>query len=145
MKDIQSDTGKPMGQVHQGFWDAMGHHDAHQPSDPRRSPSTLHIELNAASLYRTISSTLEAAMKIGQFAVAQFLSHVADPIDQSWAGHDTDVRTHSLFSQAENWILSLAHQQQQQGTGGGLSPRKKRLYVAGHSLGGALGTSTFNV
>ncbi|ORY89950.1 class 3-domain-containing protein [Syncephalastrum racemosum] len=144
MKNIQSNTGKPMGQVHQGFWDAMGHHDAHQPLDHQRSHSTLHIELNAASLYRTVSSTVEAAMKIGQFAVAQLLSHVADPIDQSWAGYDTDVRSHSLFSQAENWILSLAdhhhHQQQTQKTADGISRRKKRLYVAGHSLGGALGT-----
>ncbi|KAG1223287.1 hypothetical protein G6F68_020386 [Rhizopus microsporus] len=54
--------------------------------------------------------------------------NVTDPIDAGWVT-TSEVRYHSLYSQAENWILKVMQENE-----------KKRLYITGHSLGGALAT-----
>ncbi|KAL0077191.1 Alpha/Beta hydrolase protein [Phycomyces blakesleeanus] len=162
MKPISSPTAS-MGKVHEGFWNAMG-----DPA-PRVKPEegsttavvndtgiTLHIELSGASLYRTISSAVTALKKILGFMTLHMFKHVVDPIDSSWMGHDTDITSHSMYSQAENWIMDLCERpglrKDELGdrlspfigldnTGTLRKPGKKRFYITGHSLGGALATT----
>lgn len=129
MMDVRTPSGVSMGKVHRGFWEAMGESC---PAPAQRS-TTLQVQLSSASLYRTITSTVQAAAEIGKFAIDQLLHHVSDPIDNSWIGYDIDIRHHSMYAQAEGWIMELINRQQE-------SISKKRFYVGGHSLGGALGT-----
>lgn len=140
MKEIKSSSGISMGRVHKGFWEAMG-----EPAAVKRDDSTLHIQLNAASLYRTVSSTIQAAVTIAKFTALQLIHHVTDPVDSSWIGHDTDIRNHSLYAQAEQWIMDLvAHEGASSDSAVDLQAMarsRKRLFITGHSLGGALATS----
>lgn len=122
MKEIDS-----MGKVHKGFWEAMG-----DPA-PRTLPndSTFRIELNGASLYRTVMSAVDAVLQVVKFAALHLFHHFSDPVDNSWIGFDTDIRSQSMFAQAENHVLNLCQN---------IGDEPVRLYVAGHSLGGALAT-----
>ncbi|KAI9252390.1 Alpha/Beta hydrolase protein [Phascolomyces articulosus] len=158
MTEIRSPSGVSMGRVHKGFWEAMGEPDRSPTTTGQHTPpqrgATLQIELNAASLQRTVVSTVQAAIDIGKFTVNELISHVSDPIDNSWIGYDRDVRHHSLYAQAEEWIMALiGHQNHLHPTDDEAvelndypstrhpsSPRRKQLYIAGHSLGGALAT-----
>ncbi|KAI8139697.1 Alpha/Beta hydrolase protein [Fennellomyces sp. T-0311] len=151
MADVRSPSGVSMGKVHQGFWEAMG--DPKKPSheEPQRS-ATLQIELNAASLYRTLRSTVSAVTDIGRFAFQELLNHISDPIDNSWIGHDRDIRNRSMYVQAEEWIMALMGNQNHLHSTDDEAvdlndhfsirsgSRRKHFYVAGHSLGGALAT-----
>ena len=129
MIGINDVDGTAMGHVHKGFWRALG-----EPEVKRRdtTSATVQIELNAVSLYRTIASALQACFKILQFLTLNVFHHVTDPVDSSWIGHDTDVRSHSMFYQAERYILKLMATRRTKST---------QLFITGHSLGGALGTS----
>ncbi|KAI7863316.1 Alpha/Beta hydrolase protein [Spinellus fusiger] len=138
-----------MGYVHQGFWDAMGDPTAHT-STPA-SDTTLHIELSGASVYRTLISAVQAVHKVVSFLTLNMWQHVADPIDSGWMGHDTDIRSQAMYAQAENWIIELCNRPSStatethslpMGLGGhqNFSLGQKRLYITGHSLGGALAT-----
>ncbi|KAG0175822.1 hypothetical protein DFQ29_006976 [Apophysomyces sp. BC1021] len=123
MKEINS-----MGKVHKGFWEAMG-----EPT-PHTLPhnSTFKIELNGASLYRTVMSAVNAVLEIVRFATRHMLHHFSDPVDSSWIGFDTDIRSRSMFSQAEGHILDICQNSKDQPI---------RLYITGHSLGGAMATT----
>ncbi|KAI9007560.1 Alpha/Beta hydrolase protein [Phycomyces nitens] len=156
-KPINSPT-TSMGRVHEGFWNAMGEPAPRtETEEPATNGSgiTLHIELSGASLYRTISSAVTALKNVIKFMSLHMFRHVVDPIDSSWMGHDTDIRSHSMYAQAENWIINLCEQPRlrREGRDDKLSPftgidntdtlrkpGKKRLYITGHSLGGALAT-----
>ncbi|KAG2225333.1 hypothetical protein INT45_005577 [Circinella minor] len=155
MTDIRSSSGVSMGKVHKGFWDAMGNPNRTAPhgGQPPQRNATLQIELNAASLQRTVISTVQAAIDIGKFTVNELISHVSDPIDNSWIGYDRDVRHHSLYAQAEEWIMALIDNQNHvhptddeavelndYPSTRNQPPRRKRFFIAGHSLGGALAT-----
>lgn len=133
-----------MGKVHRGFWEAMG-----EPATVKRDDSTLHIQLNAASLYRTVSSTIQAAVTIAKFTAFQLIHHVTDPVDSSWIGHDTDIRNHSLYAQAEQWIMDLVKTPDMSSDSAvdlqDIARPRKRLFITGHSLGGALATSKYSV
>ncbi|KAI9248610.1 class 3-domain-containing protein [Sporodiniella umbellata] len=115
--------GQTQAKVHQGFWDAMGatqHQDAPGPSE-------LHLNLNYGSLRQTIVSAMLAIFHIVKLMSVHIFQNVTDPIDASWLA-SASIRHHSLYSQAEHTILQSA--------GGS----QKRLYITGHSLGGALAT-----
>lgn len=161
MTAVRSFRGVSMGKVHKGFWEAMGDPTCYGPSgNPTsttgRSNTTLQVELNAASLYRTIVSTIQAAVDIIKFTAMHLFHHISDPIDSSWLGHDRDVRFQSMYAQAEQWILTLIPQEDIGSVSSDISidarnqrsharsSKRKRLYIAGHSLGGALATSKQN-
>lgn len=130
MIGVNDVDGAAMGHVHKGFWRALG-----EPEVKRRdTPATVQIELNGVSLYRTVASALQACYKILQFLTLNVFHHVTDPVDSSWMGHDTDVKSHSMFYQAERYILHLMATRRTKST---------RLFITGHSLGGALGTSKY--
>ncbi|KAF7729155.1 hypothetical protein EC973_004923 [Apophysomyces ossiformis] len=119
---------KSMGNVHKGFWEAMGN----PAPDATLNPAIFKIELNGVSLYRTIMSAVDAVLQVGKFAVHHLLHHFSDPVDNSWIGIDADVRSRSMFAQAESHILDICQRNNGQPI---------RLYVTGHSLGGALATA----
>ncbi|KAI7907924.1 Alpha/Beta hydrolase protein [Cokeromyces recurvatus] len=171
MASVKSSWG-PMGRVHKGFWKAMGEPMTKKTSSvlkKRKSLSStdiatnnkigqegpiLRIELTNTSIYRTIMSTIQAIVKILKFLTTNLFYHVKEPIDHSWVGPDTDIRTNSMYALAEEHILNLIHlyednnnnKRNKRRMSGLLSqekadkPKKKRLFITGHSLGGALGT-----
>lgn len=126
---ISSIYGDPMGGVHKGFWEAMGMQ--HYKDDS--SDHIIRIELTNTSIYHTIVSAMQATIKIIQFLATNLFHHVREPIDSSWVGSDIDIRTQSMYSLAEQHILNLIQKYP--------SKKRKRLFIAGHSLGGALSTS----
>jgi putative lipase involved disintegration of autophagic bodies len=73
---------------------------------------------------------MQAAFKIIHFLTTNLFHHVKEPIDSSWVGSNIDIRTKSMYIQAEQHILNLIT----------TNPRKKKLFITGHSLGGALST-----
>ncbi|KAG1053791.1 hypothetical protein G6F43_004153 [Rhizopus delemar] len=142
MTQIQSLKGVSMGKVHQGFWKAMG--EPKTKENKLLSKRTLRIELNNTSVYRTIVSVVKGVFKMFQFLFVHLFHHVKEPIDNTWIGPDQDIRSHSMYSQAEQYILELLHKEQES-KGLGLSSHgrtrgRKRLFITGHSLGGAMGT-----
>ncbi|KAG1448405.1 hypothetical protein G6F46_011271 [Rhizopus delemar] len=142
MTQIQSLKGVSMGKVHQGFWKAMG--EPKTKENKLLSKRTLRIELNNTSVYRTIVSVVKGVFKMFQFLSVHLFHHVKEPIDNTWIGPDQDIRSHSMYSQAEQYILELLHKEQES-KGLGLSSHgrtrgRKRLFITGHSLGGAMGT-----
>ncbi|KAI9320089.1 Alpha/Beta hydrolase protein [Dichotomocladium elegans] len=143
MMDVRTPRGVSMGKVHKGFWQAMGEPNtaSAEASTGGLMSSTLHLELNSASLYRTITSTVQAAGAIAKFGLSQLVHHVKDPIDNSWIGYDIDIRHHGMYAQAEEFIMKLLEEKPLPIGGFSAAQKtKKRLYVGGHSLGGALGT-----
>lgn len=124
-----------MGKVHKGFWDAMGatasSSDLNEDSD-----SNIRIELSSASLYQSISSSVFAIVRIMKMLSFNIFANVVDPIDASWAGHNSSIIRHqSMYTQAESTILNLFSNTAVMDEG-----KKKKLYITGHSLGGALAT-----
>ncbi|RCH77841.1 hypothetical protein CU098_001662, partial [Rhizopus stolonifer] len=113
--------GKETARVHKGFWDAMG-----ATTIAENVPEELHLDLRHASLTQSISSAVMAIVSIIKFVSLSVFQNVTDPIDTSWLT-TSDVRYTSLYSQAENSILKS------------IGP-EKRLFITGHSLGGALAT-----
>jgi hypothetical protein len=179
MTEVKSPWGS-MGRVHKGFWKAMGeptyrrkqsdegyseldHVTGTMTKEAATSPTggpILRIELINTSVYRTIVSAIQGLGKIIQFVTFNLFHHVKEPIDSSWMGPDTDIRTNSMYSQAEQHILDLIHREideagKQNRRRSGLSrgtsatsleqqknkKKRKRLFITGHSLGGAMGTS----
>ncbi|GAA5796814.1 hypothetical protein HPULCUR_002192 [Helicostylum pulchrum] len=166
MTDVKSSWG-PMGKVHKGFWKAMGepkkryntdegHYSDHPTQKASSSSSTtgpiLQIELINTSVYRTIVSAVQGLGKIIKFVSTNLFHHVKEPIDSTWIGPDTDIRSNSMYTQAEEHILALiqrTHNDTKQnrrrsglshGSTTAPSKKKKRLFITGHSLGGAMGT-----
>ncbi|KAI8362713.1 class 3-domain-containing protein [Choanephora cucurbitarum] len=126
LSKVSSPTKGSMGKVHKGFWDAMGATEIEQ----YQSSESIHIELNNTSLFKSISSSLIGVLKLLKMLSLNIFTNVTDPIDASWAGHDgAMLRHHSAYAQAEHHILKLIGDN-----------KNKKLYVAGHSLGGALAT-----
>ena len=137
-----------MGNVHKGFWKAMGdppirHHSNSQQvidnsTDGSPSASTdssrIQIELNNTSLYQTIASAVHAVIKVLQFLTANVFHYVSDPVDSSWTGPDVDIRSNTMFSQAEKHIIELLRHNRH-------DHKHRRVFITGHSLGGSLGTS----
>jgi hypothetical protein len=124
-----------MGKVHKGFWDAMG---ATEMSDQTISSSLsdISINLSSISLSHSLSSSAIGILKIIKGLSLNIFANVIDPIDASWAGHDpTVVRHQSLYAQAETYILEQFGNMEQ--------GKNKRLFITGHSLGGALATGTY--
>ncbi|KAG0175124.1 hypothetical protein DFQ28_005035 [Apophysomyces sp. BC1034] len=150
MGEVRAPWGS-MGEVHKGFWEAMG--DPRPACATPAQAATVRIELSNTSLYRTIMSTLQAAIKIVQFLTKNLFQHVAEPVDNSYLGHDSDIRSYSMYAQGEQYIMSLINHSHSEK----LVPdakiklrngiqRPKRLFITGHSLGGALGTnSRYNI
>jgi hypothetical protein len=123
-----------MGQVHKGFWDAMGATESSETL--QSSDSNIRIDISSASLYHSISTSLLGIVRIMKALSFNIFANVIDPIDASWAGHDAAVIRHqSMFTQAEGYILNMFGNAAVMDEG-----KKKRLYVTGHSLGGALAT-----
>lgn len=178
MTEVKSSWG-PMGKVHKGFWKAMGepmkrrrratandssssddHETGKSPSSTEdgstANGSVLRIELINTSVYRTIVSAVQGAGKIIKFLSTNLFHHVKEPIDSSWVGPDIDIRSNSMYAQAEEHILNLIleydqDQSKQLRRRSGLShgspapvKKKKRLFITGHSLGGAMGASKFS-
>ncbi|KAI9343392.1 Alpha/Beta hydrolase protein [Pilaira anomala] len=166
MTNVISSWG-PMGRVHKGFWKAMGepkkrqtttdegnstNNDQTTPRSTTEGP-ILKIELINTSVYRTIVSAIQGLGKIIKFVSTNLFHHVKEPIDSTWIGPDTDIRSNSMYTQAEEHILALIQRNEEENTKrdrrrSGLShgsttttsKKKKRLFITGHSLGGAMGT-----
>ncbi|CEP11510.1 hypothetical protein [Parasitella parasitica] len=156
MTEVKSLWG-PMGKVHKGYWKAMGEplkrkedHETTRPSSTSDGP-VLRIELTNTSVYRTIVSAIQGTAKIIKFLTTNLFRHVKEPIDNSWVGHDIDIRTNSMYALAEKHILELIHQHLQDDKqsrrrsdvphgGTSTTKKRKRLFITGHSLGGAMGT-----
>ncbi|KAI8368497.1 class 3-domain-containing protein [Blakeslea trispora] len=127
LSKVTSHTKGYMGKVHKGFWDAMGATEINQSYS---SESSIHIELNNTSLYKSITSSLIGVLKLIKMLSLNIFTNVTDPIDASWVGNDLAILRHqSAYTQAENHVLGLIRDQ-----------KDKKLYVTGHSLGGALAT-----
>ncbi|KAI8877402.1 alpha/beta-hydrolase [Backusella circina FSU 941] len=160
MTKVQSSWG-PMGRVHKGFWNAMGDPLGHtkRSTSPKSNSNnddqtpTLRIELINTSVYRTIVSAIQGAAKIIKFVSTNLFRHVKEPVDSTWIGPDADIRSHSMYAQAEHYILQLMMKETstsiESRRRSGLShgsdkvfdkKKKKRLFITGHSLGGAMGT-----
>ncbi|KAI8980293.1 Alpha/Beta hydrolase protein [Pilobolus umbonatus] len=166
MTEVKASWG-PMGKVHEGFWTAMG--EARKKRKSKKTvketyfgdePLNIKIELINTSIYRTVISAFQGAAKIIKFLTSNLFHHVKEPIDSTWIGPDIDIRTHSMYAQAEQYIMELIEKEDEmsdtksQRRRSGLShggsrndgvnndkmKRKKRLFITGHSLGGALGT-----
>ncbi|KAI9025058.1 Alpha/Beta hydrolase protein [Phycomyces nitens] len=159
-----------MGKVHKGYWDAMGDPAPSSSSSSSSSRSSqdcdplsarIQIELVNTSIYQTIVSTAKAAVKVSKFFILNLFHHVAEPIDSTWLGHEADIRSHSMYAQAERYIMELIEvglvvpggddAKVPESPNGHTKPeadqaqpsgfrRKKRLFITGHSLGGALAT-----
>lgn len=159
MTQVKSPWGS-MGRVHQGFWKAMGEpnkkrmdegHLENVQTTPTPTGPILRIELINTSVYRTIVSAIQGLGKIIQFLTFNLFYHVKEPIDSTWMGPDTDIRSNSMYAQAEEQILELIQGHKQNTSSrrrSGLShgsttvkKKRKRLFITGHSLGGAMGTS----
>ncbi|KAF7723638.1 hypothetical protein EC973_001780 [Apophysomyces ossiformis] len=151
MREVHAPWGS-MGKVHKGFWEAMG--DSQRNISPSTQTATVRIELTNTSLYLTIVSALYAVVKAIHFLTMNLFKHVAEPIDSSFLGHEADIRSRSMYAQAEKYIMTLIYPPpSKNGTKDkvniadriskdyGAVQRRKRLLIAGHSLGGALGTS----
>ncbi|CEG74441.1 hypothetical protein RMATCC62417_09659 [Rhizopus microsporus] len=152
MTKVESAWG-PMGKVHQGFWKAMGEPRKKMERKGTDRRPILRIVLNNTSIFKTVLSALKGAAKILHFLSINLFHHVNEPIDSTWIGPDKDIRTHSMYAQAEEYILKLIQQSMPSdprpaSRGSGLSShgrtsafkKKKRLFITGHSLGGAMGT-----
>ncbi|KAI9271321.1 Alpha/Beta hydrolase protein [Sporodiniella umbellata] len=133
MTQIETAHKKPMGKVHQGFWEAMGEYKKDTVETSEIAENVLRIELDNASIYCTVVSALQATVKIVRFLSWNLFHHVKEPIDSTWIGPQVDVRSKSMYTQAEQYILNLAQSQVPQS-------REKKLFITGHSLGGAMGT-----
>lgn len=162
MTDVKSPWGS-MGRVHKGFWKAMGepkkrqseesHGDHPTSTKPASNGPILRIELINTSVYRTIVSAIQGLGKIIKFVSTNLFHHVKEPVDSSWMGPDTDIRSNSMYALAEEHILELIkrdndHSKQSRRRSGlshgsttAPSKKKKRLFITGHSLGGAMSTS----
>ena len=160
MTEVKSKWGS-MGKVHKGFWKAMGEpkrrsftDEGHSTENNVQTTATsngpiLRIELINTSVYRTIVSAIQGLVKIVQFLTFNLFHHVKEPIDSSWIGPDMDIRTNSMYTQAEEHILELIRRQTSHHTehksglshGDTMKKKRKRLFITGHSLGGAMGTS----
>ncbi|CAO3685134.1 unnamed protein product [Rhizopus stolonifer] len=144
MTQVKTPKGGSMGKVHRGFWEAMGEAKKKKKSENAGTIARriLRIELNNTSVYRTIISAIKAAGKILHFLSSNLFHHVREPIDSTWIGPHTDIRSQSMYTQAEGYILELIKSRDSPGPG--LSSHgkknKKRLFITGHSLGGAMGT-----
>jgi hypothetical protein len=126
-----------MGKVHKGFWDAMGATASSSDllQDMNR-PSDIRLELNSTSLYQSISSSVFAIARIMKMLSFNIFANVIDPIDASWAGHNSSIVRHqSMYTQAETTIMDIFKNTQVMDEN-----KKKKLYITGHSLGGALAT-----
>ncbi|CEI93252.1 hypothetical protein RMCBS344292_07491 [Rhizopus microsporus] len=152
MTKVESAWG-PMGKVHKGFWKAMGEPRKKMERKGTDRRPILRIVLNNTSIFKTILSALKGTAKILHFLSINLFYHVNEPIDSTWIGPDKDIRTHSMYAQAEEYILKLIQQSMPSdprpaSRGSGLSShgrtstfkKKKRLFITGHSLGGAMGT-----
>lgn len=117
-----------MGRVHKGFWDAMGSVE----NTPSTSHASVHVELSDASLSQALSAACQGVVRIFSLLSTAIFKNVVDPIDASWAGYSPNVRYQSAYMQSEDWILQLI--------GTNADSKKKRIYITGHSLGGALAT-----
>ncbi|CEP11627.1 hypothetical protein [Parasitella parasitica] len=129
-----------MGKVHKGFWDAMGaseNSDSGRSTLKQTSESDIHINLNSASLYQSIVASVLGVMRIMRALSFSIFANVLDPIDASWARHSSaaTIRYQSMYTQSEEFILKLFADAAVMDTG-----KKKRFYITGHSLGGALAT-----
>lgn len=162
MTEVKSGWG-PMGKVHKGFWKAMGdppikrrYTEDHESSPVQAAVAggggpVLRIELINTSVYRTIVSAIQATAKIFKFLTTNLFNHVKEPVDSTWVGPDIDIRSNSMYAQAEEHILNLIKQyddkaiRRRSGLYHGHTSlktlKKKRLFITGHSLGGALSTS----
>lgn len=128
-----------MGKVHKGFWDAMGATEASESSrstHEQSSESDIHINLSSASLYQSFTTSVFGIMRIIKALSFNIFANVLDPVDASWAGHNSAIIRHqSMYTQAEEFILELFKDAAVMDVG-----KKKRFYITGHSLGGALAT-----
>jgi len=128
-----------MGKVHKGFWDAMGATEATESSRTTReqsSESDIHINLSSASLYQSFATSVFGIVRIIKALSFNIFANVLDPIDASWAGPNSAIIRHqSMYRQSEEYILELFKDAAVMDAG-----KKKRFYICGHSLGGALAT-----
>ncbi|KAI8996779.1 Alpha/Beta hydrolase protein [Pilobolus umbonatus] len=134
LTDVTSSKGISLGKIHQGFWDAMGS-TSRNPEDIEEFKKKSSININlGVSLTSSICSALMAIVQIVKMATFNLFANVIDPIDSSWANYIdmSELRYKSLYIQAEDFILEQFSKQE--------GNTKKRLYVTGHSLGGALAT-----
>ncbi|KAI7870972.1 hypothetical protein BDF14DRAFT_1766916, partial [Spinellus fusiger] len=145
----------PMGKVHKGYWSAMGdplpcNHNT-QLNDLSLK-TRVQIELTNTSVYQTVLTTCIATAKVFRFFIYNLFYHVKEPIDSTWLGPEVDIRSHSMYSQAEHYIMELVQstgindengvtKESRDVHGCHESQKEKRLFITGHSLGGALATS----
>ncbi|KAI9475943.1 MAG: class 3-domain-containing protein [Benjaminiella poitrasii] len=131
---ITSSKGRYMGKVHKGFCDAMGATETTEISDTHTSMSSIQVDLSNASLYQSLSAAFLGMFRIMKALSLNIFANMIDPIDASWAGENAvTIRHQSLYSQSEAYVLELFRDKKEQES-------KKKLYIAGHSLGGALAT-----
>ncbi|KAI7892633.1 Alpha/Beta hydrolase protein [Mucor mucedo] len=130
-----SSAREDMGRVHKGFWDAMGATTSSDNLLDTHRSSDIRVDINSTSLYQSITTAVLAIARIMKLLSFNIFANVIDPIDASWSGNDSSVVRHqSMYTQAEGLILKIFQDTAME------KGKTKKLYVTGHSLGGALAT-----
>jgi hypothetical protein len=112
-----------MGKVHQGYFDALG------------DPPLRDGKISAAATQLKEESAKRPQQQVANRRIGNWWHQLTDPADKRFTSVDSSSKIHeetSMYVQVEDYLLNLLQKNGQQ---------QKMIYITGHSLGAALGTS----